>query len=161
MTIKIPDCLECSRQLRLKRSRRLVTVAKCNLFRAWRDALGRVARIPAIDRAHGPSPGHCKTIVREVDTRLELLIAIGLDYLNLNRRSSTLSGGEDQRIRLSSAGRVGIDGDAVCTRRTQHRAVPKDNVKMIETLKRLRDPEQLAVIIVERGKPGHGRARIK
>ena len=50
------------------------------------------------------------TVVREIDGRVDLLIGIGLDYLNLNRRSGTLSGGESQRIRLSTQIGSGLMG---------------------------------------------------
>ena len=95
------DCPECG-GARLKRARRLVTIGDRNLFE-----LGEMHLADLVDflRSIKPSARQrtiAETIVHEVSTRLELLIAIGLDYLNLNRRSSTLSGGESQRIRLSS-----------------------------------------------------------
>src|SRR5262249_46560581 len=49
-------------------------------------------------------------VLREIEGRVDLLIEIGLDYLNLNRRSGTLSGGESQRIRLSTQIGSGLMG---------------------------------------------------
>ena len=49
-------------------------------------------------------------VLREIRGRLELLLGIGLDYLNFNRRSGTLSGGESQRIRLSTQIGSGLMG---------------------------------------------------
>ena len=57
-----------------------------------------------------------RQVLKEIRARLELLLGIGLDYLNLNRRSGTLSGGESQRIRSVHADRVGADGNALRAR---------------------------------------------
>jgi excinuclease ABC subunit A len=75
------------------------------------------------------------------------LIAIGLDYLSLNRRSSTLSGGESQRIRLSSQIGSGLMGMLYVLDEPSIGLHPKDNVKMIETLKRLRDLGNTVIVV--------------
>jgi excinuclease ABC subunit A len=85
--------------------------------------------------------------LKEVKTRLELLIAIGLDYLSLNRRSATLSGGESQRIRLSSQIGSGLMGMLYVLDEPSIGLHPKDNVKMIETLKRLRDLGNTVIVV--------------
>jgi excinuclease ABC subunit A len=141
------DCPECG-GARLKRTRRLVTIAGRNLFE-----IGEMHLVQLLDflRSIKPTPRQqaiVETIVREVSTRLELLIAIGLGYLNLNRRSSTLSGGESQRIRLSSQIGSGLMGMLYVLDEPSIGLHPKDNVKMIETLKRLRDLGN-SVIVVE------------
>ena len=58
-----------------------------------------------------------KQIVRELVLRLDLIMGIGLDYLSLTRPAGTLSGGEAQRIRLSTQIGSGLMGDALRTRR--------------------------------------------
>jgi excinuclease ABC subunit A len=78
---------------------------------------------------------------------LELQIAIGLDYLSLNRRSATLSGGESQRIRLSSQIGSGLMGMLYVLDEPSIGLHPKDNVKMIETLKRLRDLGNTVIVV--------------
>jgi len=78
---------------------------------------------------------------------VELLIAIGLDYLSLNRRSSTLSGGESQRIRLSSQIGSGLMGMLYVLDEPSIGLHPKDNVKMIETLQRLRDLGNTVIVV--------------
>ena len=88
-----------------------------------------------------------KIILKEVTSRLEMLIAIGLDYLNLNRGSSTLSGGESQRIRLSSQIGSGLMGMLYVLDEPSIGLHPKDNVKMIETLKRLRDLGNTVIVV--------------
>ena len=140
------DCPECG-GARLKRTRRLVTIEGRNLYEIGQmhlvDLLGFLRSIK-------PTPKQraiCETIVREVSTRLELLIAIGLDYLNLNRRSATLSGGESQRIRLSSQIGSGLMGMLYVLDEPSIGLHPKDNVKMIETLKRLRDLGNTLIVV--------------
>ncbi|HSZ57539.1 MAG TPA: excinuclease ABC subunit UvrA [Tepidisphaeraceae bacterium] len=141
------DCPECG-GARLKRTRRLVSVAGRNLYE-----VGQMHLVELLDFLDSIKPtarqrAIAETIVREVRTRLELLIAIGLDYLNLNRRSATLSGGESQRIRLSSQIGSGLMGMLYVLDEPSIGLHPKDNVKMIETLKRLRDLGN-SVIVVE------------
>src|SRR5262249_34008838 len=95
------DCPECG-GARLKRARRLVTIGGNNLYEVGQMHLADVLAFLKSIQPTARQRAIAETIVREVATRLELLIAIGLDYLSLNRRSATLSGGESQRIRLSS-----------------------------------------------------------
>src|SRR5207249_11717582 len=84
---------------------------------------------------------------REIEGRVELLIGIGLDYLNLNRRSGTLSGGESQRIRLSTQIGSGLMGMLYVLDEPSIGLHPKDNVKMIATLERLRDLGNTVVVV--------------
>jgi excinuclease ABC subunit A len=95
---------------RLKRSRRLVTIADRNLFEVGEMHLVQLLDFLKSIKPPAKQKAIAEIITREVATRLELLIAIGLDYLNLNRRSATLSGGESQRIRLSSQIGSGLMG---------------------------------------------------
>src|SRR5213075_1008811 len=88
-----------------------------------------------------------ETILKEVSARLELLIAIGLDYLNLNRKAATLSGGESQRIRLSTQIGSGLMGMLYVLDEPSIGLHPKDNVKMIRTLERLRDLGNTVIVV--------------
>jgi excinuclease ABC subunit A len=140
------DCPECG-GARLKRARRLVTIAERNLHE-----IGELHLTGLLDflKSIKPTPRQraiAETIIREVSTRLELLIAIGLDYLSLNRRSATLSGGESQRIRLSSQIGSGLMGMLYVLDEPSIGLHPKDNVKMIETLKRLRDLGNTVIVV--------------
>jgi excinuclease ABC subunit A len=76
-----------------------------------------------------------------------LLLGIGLDYLNLNRRSSTLSGGESQRIRLSTQIGSGLMGMLYVLDEPSIGLHPKDNAKMIATLERLRDIGNTVIVV--------------
>lgn len=140
------DCPECG-GARLKRARRLVTVEGKNLYEVGQmhlvELLSYLTAIKPTERQRAVA----ETILKEVNTRLELLIAIGLDYLNLNRRTQTLSGGESQRIRLSSQIGSGLMGLLYVLDEPSIGLHPKDNVKMIETLKRLRDLGNTVIVV--------------
>jgi excinuclease ABC subunit A len=88
-----------------------------------------------------------RQVLREVRGRLELLLGIGLDYLNFNRRSATLSGGESQRIRLSTQIGSGLMGMLYVLDEPSIGLHPKDNVKMIATLERLRDIGNTVIVV--------------
>ena len=140
------DCPECG-GARLKRARRLVTVNNRNLYEVGEMHL---VELLSFLKTIKPTPRQravAQTIMKEMTTRLELLIAIGLDYLSLNRRSSTLSGGESQRIRLSSQIGSGLMGMLYVLDEPSIGLHPKDNVKMIETLGRLRDLGNTVIVV--------------
>ncbi|MBN1877671.1 MAG: excinuclease ABC subunit UvrA [Anaerolineae bacterium] len=86
-------------------------------------------------------------IVREIIRRVQLLLDIGLDYLTLNRPSNTLSGGESQRIRLST--QIGSDlmGMLYVLDEPTIGLHPYDTRKMVETLHRLRDLGNSVVVV--------------
>jgi len=88
-----------------------------------------------------------RQVLSEVRARLQLLLGIGLDYLNFNRRSSTLSGGESQRIRLSTQIGSGLMGMLYVLDEPSIGLHPKDNVKMIATLESLRDIGNTVIVV--------------
>jgi excinuclease ABC subunit A len=88
-----------------------------------------------------------RQVIKEIRGRLELLLGIGLDYLNLNRRSGTLSGGESQRIRLSTQIGSGLMGMLYVLDEPSIGLHPKDNVKMIATLESLRDVGNTVIVV--------------
>jgi len=88
-----------------------------------------------------------RQVLSEVRARLELLLGIGLDYLSFNRRSATLSGGESQRIRLSTQIGSGLMGMLYVLDEPSIGLHPKDNVKMIATLQSLRDIGNTVIVV--------------
>ena len=86
-------------------------------------------------------------MLKEIRGRLELLLGIGLDYLSFNRRSGTLSGGESQRIRLSTQIGSGLMGMLYVLDEPSIGLHPKDNVKMIATLESLRDIGNTVIVV--------------
>ena len=87
-------------------------------------------------------------IVREIANRLQFLNNVGLDYLSLTRSADTLSGGEAQRIRLASQIGSGLTGVMYVLDEPSIGLHQRDNARLIDTLKRLRDLGN-SVIVVE------------
>lgn len=86
-------------------------------------------------------------IVREILKRIDLLLDIGIDYLSLNRRSTTLSGGESQRVRLSVQIGSELMGMLYVLDEPSIGLHPRDNRKMIHTLQRLRDQGNTVIVV--------------
>ena len=91
------------------------------------------------------------TIAKEVKRRLDHIDKVGLSYLTLDRSVSTLSGGESQRVRLSTQLSAGLSGIIYILDEPSIGLHSKDNDKLIETLKSLRDSGN-TVIVVEHDK---------
>jgi len=89
-----------------------------------------------------------KLIIKEIEGRLKFLISVGLEYLTLDRVAGTLSGGEAQRIRLASQIGSGLTGVLYVLDEPTIGLHQKDNQKLIDTLKALRDLGN-SVIVVE------------
>ena len=89
-----------------------------------------------------------KEIMKEIKERLNFLISVGLDYLNLSRTAGTLSGGEAQRIRLATQIGSSLTGVLYILDEPSIGLHQRDNGKLINTLKRLRDLGN-SVIVVE------------
>ena len=87
-------------------------------------------------------------ILKELNARLQFLIDVGLDYLTLSRNAATLSGGESQRIRLATQIGSGLTGVMYVLDEPSIGLHQRDNEKLIETLKKLRDLGN-SVIVVE------------
>ena len=88
-----------------------------------------------------------KAILKEINERLGFLDNVGLDYLNLNRTSGTLSGGESQRIRLASQIGSGLSGVLYVLDEPSIGLHQKDNDRLLETLKRLRDLGNTVIVV--------------
>ena len=88
-----------------------------------------------------------RQVLAEIRARLDLLLGIGLDYLNFSRRSGSLSGGESQRIRLSTQIGSGLMGMLYVLDEPSIGLHPKDNMKMIATLESLRDIGNTVIVV--------------
>jgi excinuclease ABC subunit A len=80
-----------------------------------------------------------KSILKEIVSRLQFLVDVGLDYLTLDRASMTLAGGESQRIRLASQIGSGLSGVLYVLDEPSIGLHQRDNTRLITTLKKLRD----------------------
>ncbi|MBZ0199186.1 MAG: excinuclease ABC subunit UvrA [Ignavibacteriaceae bacterium] len=92
-----------------------------------------------------------KPILKEITTRLDFLLNVGLDYLTLNRSARTLSGGESQRIRLATQIGTQLAGVLYVLDEPSIGLHQSDNIKLIKSLKNLRDLGN-TVIVVEHDK---------
>jgi len=88
-----------------------------------------------------------KQIIKEIQARLGFLTDIGLSYLTLDRPSSTLSGGEAQRIRLATQIGSGLSGVLYICDEPTVGLHPADNSRLIATLKQLRDLDNTIIIV--------------
>jgi excinuclease ABC subunit A len=88
-----------------------------------------------------------RAILKEINERLGFLNNVGLDYLNLDRTSGTLSGGESQRIRLASQIGSGLSGVLYVLDEPSIGLHQRDNDRLLVTLKRLRDLGNTVIVV--------------
>ncbi|MFA5024922.1 MAG: excinuclease ABC subunit UvrA [Candidatus Shapirobacteria bacterium] len=88
-----------------------------------------------------------ESIQREIHSRLEFLLAVGLDYLSLEREAGTLSSGESQRIRLASQIGTGLTGVLYILDEPTIGLHSRDNDRLIGTLRKLKDLGNSVVIV--------------
>jgi excinuclease ABC subunit A len=86
-------------------------------------------------------------VLKEIRERLRFLVDVGLDYLTLGRASGTLSGGESQRIRLASQIGSGLTGVLYVLDEPSIGLHQRDNARLLETLKRLRDLGNTVIVV--------------
>src|SRR6202166_4037023 len=86
-------------------------------------------------------------VLKEIRERLKFLVDVGLDYLTLMRASGTLSGGESQRIRLASQIGSGLTGVLYVLDEPSIGLHQRDNARLLETLKRLRDLGNTVIVV--------------
>ena len=88
-----------------------------------------------------------ESIIKEIKERLQFLKNVGLDYLTLNRKSGTLSGGESQRIRLASQIGSGLTGVLYVLDEPSIGLHQRDNEKLLKTFKNLRDQGNTIIVV--------------
>jgi excinuclease ABC subunit A len=138
-----PDC----EGARLRPTRMLFTINGKSVYDVGQLNFGELNAFLATVKPVGRGADAGRQVLREIRGRLELLLGIGLDYLNFNRRSGTLSGGESQRIRLSTQIGSGLMGMLYVLDEPSIGLHPKDNVKMIATLESLRDIGNTVIVV--------------
>src|SRR5437763_4473445 len=145
--IALQACPECG-GARLRREARYVRLADQSLHDMSRWPLGKSLAFFRTLKLTGAKGQIAERIVREIANRLEFLVNVGLDYLSLERSADTLSGGEAQRIRLASQIGSGLTGVMYVLDEPSIGLHQRDNARLIDTLKRLRDLGN-SVIVVE------------
>ena len=138
-----PDC----HGARLKRQRLNVMVNGKNI-----DELGRMQLPELVDYMSSlmfdeDTADVGASITTEIKTRLQLLIDIGLHYLNLGRRSDTISGGEMQRIKMSTQISSELMGMLYVMDEPSIGLHPRDSDKVINVMKRLRDIGNTVIVV--------------
>ena len=88
-----------------------------------------------------------KTVIKEITARLKFMLDVGLDYLTLERRANTLSGGEAQRIRLASQLGSGLVGALYVLDEPTIGLHQRDNERLIKTLVNLRDLGNTIIVV--------------
>ncbi len=88
-----------------------------------------------------------KAVNKEITSRLQFMLNVGIEYLTLDRRANTLSGGEAQRIRLASQLGSGLVGALYVLDEPTIGLHQRDNDRLIETLKRLRDLGNTVLVV--------------
>lgn len=88
-----------------------------------------------------------KVVIKEIEARLEFLLNVGLEYLSLNRKANTLSGGESQRIRLASQLGSRLVGALYVLDEPTIGLHQRDNEKLIKTLENLRDLGNTIIVV--------------
>ena len=140
---RCPDC----EGARLRAQRQLVTIDGLSSHRFGEMNFSELKTFLEALEFNGRNREAGEQIFREIVSRLDLLLGIGLDYLNFNRKSGTLSGGESQRIRLSTQIGSGLMGMLYVLDEPSIGLHPKDNEKMIGTLRRLRDLGNTVLVV--------------
>ncbi len=134
---------------RLKPEARSVKIAgediSISTRRSVSDALAWFSALP--DHLNSQQNQIAKAILKEINERLGFLNNVGLDYLNLDRTSGTLSGGESQRIRLASQIGSGLSGVLYVLDEPSIGLHQKDNDRLLVTLKRLRDLGNTVIVV--------------
>jgi len=140
------DCPVC-KGTRLKKEALAVLVDGKSI--ADLTALSLKELLAWIDRLHltGQDAEIARGILKEIRLRLKFLTHVGLDYLSLNRASATLSGGEGQRIRLATQIGSGLMGVLYVLDEPSIGLHQRDNLKLLETLKNLRDLGNTVIVV--------------
>jgi excinuclease ABC subunit A len=144
--INLRECPTCL-GARLKKESLFVTVGGKNIFDVCRlpirECLDFLTAIPL-----SPQELHVtERVMKEIRLRLRFLLDVGMDYLSLDRASGSLSGGEGQRIRLATQIGSGLVGVLYVLDEPTVGLHQRDNVRLIATLKRLRDMGNTVLVV--------------
>ncbi|MGI6751888.1 MAG: excinuclease ABC subunit UvrA [Anaerovoracaceae bacterium] len=144
--MRIIPCKECGGK-RLKPEVLAVTVGGLNIAQLSdmpiRDSLNAIRNLSLSPKEEAIA----RQILKEIRSRLQFLIDVGLDYLNLSRSSGSLSGGESQRIRLATQIGSSLVGVLYILDEPSIGLHQKDNAKLLKTLRNLTDIGNTLIIV--------------
>jgi len=144
--MNVRDCPACGGS-RLKSDSRSVTVHGKTIHEVCCMSIGRCMDFFTTLSLSSRESLIAERILKEITERLSFLIDVGMDYLNLARSSGTLSGGEWQRIRLATQIGSGLVGVLYVLDEPTIGLHPRDNMRLIATLKRLRDMGNTVLVV--------------
>ncbi len=144
--MRITPCNECN-GMRLKKESLAVTVCDKNIYEitsmSIRDLYGFLGEM----RLNSQQLLIGKQVLKEINARVGFLVDVGLEYLSLSRATGTLSGGEAQRIRLATQIGSGLVGVCYILDEPSIGLHQKDNDKLLNTLKNLRDLGNTLIVV--------------
>jgi len=133
--------------LRLKRSSLAVKIGGLNIAEFSKMNIKNALDFVETINFEGFKAEVAEKILREIKRRLKFLIDVGLDYITLDRKASTLSGGESQRIRLATQVGSGLTGVLYVLDEPSIGLHQRDNDRLISTLKGLRDIGNTLIVV--------------
>ena len=144
--MQITPCPECRGQ-RLKQGALAVTVGEKNIYEVTELSIERMRAFLQELQLNETQQMIGNQILKEIKARIQFLIDVGLDYLTLARATGTLSGGEAQRIRLATQIGSGLVGVAYILDEPSIGLHQRDNDKLLNTLKHLRDLGNSLIVV--------------
>ncbi len=144
--MSVHPCVSCGGR-RLKKEALAVYVGGKNIAEVTALSIAKVrAFVDALDLSREERL-IADPMIREIRRRLDFCINVGLDYLTLDRKSATLSGGEAQRIRLATQVGSGLVGVIYVLDEPSIGLHQRDNVRLLETLEQLRDLGNTLIVV--------------
>ena len=144
--MRITPCKECG-GMRLKKEALAVTVCDKNIYEITSMSIRDLNEFLGNMSLTGQQQLIGKQILKEIRARVGFLVDVGLDYLSLTRATSTLSGGEAQRIRLATQIGSGLVGVCYILDEPSIGLHQRDNDKLLNTLKNLRDLGNTLIVV--------------
>ena len=142
----IQNCPECG-GARLKPASLAVTIGKKHIHKLTEETVGILHEFFNNIKLSKRDAEIAEQIIKEIKSRLNFLVNVGLDYLTLNRSSGTLSGGESQRIRLATQIGSQLVGVLYILDEPTIGLHQRDNQRLIKTLKHLRDLGNTVIVV--------------
>jgi len=139
-------CPSCA-GTRLREEARNVRIGSKTLHEISRLPLGEARDYFLTLQLAGSKAQVAERILKEITSRLQFLINVGLDYLSLDRSAETLSGGEAQRIRLASQIGSGLTGVMYVLDEPSIGLHQRDNERLLQTLRQLRDIGNTVIVV--------------
>ena len=140
------DCVACKGD-RLNESARNVFIGGKNLAEITKFSIANIYEFLQSLELNGARAKIADKVLKEIIQRLEFLINVGLEYLSLDRRANSLSGGEAQRIRLASQIGAGLMGVLYVLDEPSIGLHQRDNQKLLSTLTYLRDIGNTVIVV--------------